>query len=37
VVRNRQEDYQADAVRREALADIARKHARAVQESLPDS
>jgi acetyltransferase-like isoleucine patch superfamily enzyme len=34
VVRNRKDDYAADADRRAALADIARKHARAVQESL---
>ncbi|MGH3565087.1 MAG: acyltransferase [Pseudonocardia sp.] len=34
VVRNRLADYEADATRRAALADIARKHAAAVRERL---
>ncbi|MGH3612075.1 MAG: acyltransferase [Pseudonocardia sp.] len=34
VVRNRLDDYAADATRRAALADIARKHAAAVRERL---
>jgi acetyltransferase-like isoleucine patch superfamily enzyme len=37
VVRNREDDYAADAQRRADLADIARKTARAVQDSLPDT
>jgi len=37
VVRNRRDDYAAAAEQRAALADIARKTERAVQESLPDS
>ncbi|WP_028932556.1 acyltransferase [Pseudonocardia spinosispora] len=37
VVRSRKDDYEADAVRRAALADIARKTANAVQESLSES
>ncbi len=37
VVRNRADDYAADATRREALADIARKTAAAVRASIPDA
>jgi hypothetical protein len=37
VVRNRRDDYAAAAETREALADIARKTARAVQESIGET
>jgi acetyltransferase-like isoleucine patch superfamily enzyme len=37
VVRNRQDDYAADAARREAVADMARKANKALQKTLGES
>jgi acetyltransferase-like isoleucine patch superfamily enzyme len=37
VVRSRRDDYAADAQRRAALADIARKTARAVRDAMPEA